>query len=145
MRVPPHMTTAPGNDDHNGNGSPNGSRRPAYDCSQCPGYCCSYEKIEVGKRDLERLARHFGIGTDAAGERFTKIIDGEPVLRHQKDDVYATVCIFFDRAERRCSVYESRPAVCREYPDGPRCGYYDFLRWERRHQDDVDFVPLRKG
>jgi hypothetical protein len=31
--------------------------------------------------------------------------------------------------------------VCRDYPNGSRCGYYDFLKFERKHQDDPDFVP----
>jgi uncharacterized protein len=38
-------------------------------------------------------------------------------------------------------VYEARPTVCREYPNGKRCGYYDFLKFERKHQDDPDFIP----
>jgi len=37
-------------------------------------------------------------------------------------------------------VYEARPAVCREYPDGIRCGYFEFLMFEREHQDDPDLV-----
>ncbi|HSP33789.1 MAG TPA: YkgJ family cysteine cluster protein [Thermoanaerobaculia bacterium] len=116
-----------------------------YDCSKCPAYCCSYEKISIGKRDLGRLAKHFGIDIEAAQQRFTKVVDGEQVLRHQKDEVYGSVCMFLDKEERRCTVYNARPGVCHEYPDRPRCGYYEFLRWERRHQDDREFVPLKKG
>ena len=53
--------------------------------------------------------------------------------------------MFLDLKTRRCTVYEARPAVCRDYPDRPRCGYYDFLKWEREFQDDPDFVPLKRG
>ena len=35
--------------------------KPRYDCSQCPGYCCSYPRIAVSDFDIERLARHFGL------------------------------------------------------------------------------------
>ncbi len=164
MAVPINMTIGPQQShDENGNGNGNGNGRaklrvdenglhltrevaprPLYDCSKCPGYCCSYAKIVVDRRDIDRLAKRFELTRDAAELRFTKIVDGEIVLRHQKDDVYGSVCTFFDKDERRCTVYEARPAVCREYPERRRCGYYDFLLWERRHQGDGEFVPLRK-
>ena len=30
-----------------------------YDCSKCPGYCCSYDRIEVkgGKREVSEIIR----------------------------------------------------------------------------------------
>ncbi|MGE0314899.1 MAG: YkgJ family cysteine cluster protein [Lautropia sp.] len=116
-----------------------------YDCSQCPGYCCSYPRIEVKDKDLKRLARHFGIDIEAAERKFTRRyrdddVD-ERILRHQKDDVYETICRFFDTDARRCTIYEARPDVCREYPDGKTCGYYTFLKFERKHQDDDTFIP----
>ena len=117
----------------------------AYDCSKCPAYCCSYERIIVGKRDLNRLAKHFGIDVETARRRFTKITADEQVLRHQKDKIYGSVCMFLDAKTRRCTIYEARPGVCHEYPDRPRCGYYDFLKWERSHQEDEDFIPLPRG
>lgn len=116
-----------------------------YDCSQCPGYCCSYDKINVTKRDINRLARRFGMTPEEATEHFTKLREGERVLRHQKDAIYGSICMNLDLKTRRCTVYEARPAVCREYPEKVRCGYYEFLSWERRHQDNPKFVPLRKG
>jgi len=118
--------------------------RPLYECSKCPAYCCSYDRIVVEKRDLVRLAKHFGIDVEVARERFTKVREGEPVLRHQKDAYYGTVCMFLDPKLRRCTIYEARPGVCHEYPDRPRCGYYDFLKWERRHQENEDFVPMKR-
>jgi len=116
-----------------------------YDCAKCPAYCCSYERIVVTKRDVNRLARHFDIDADTALRRFTKIVEGEQVLRHQKDKIYGSVCMFLDVKTRRCTIYEARPAVCHEYPDRPHCGYYDFLRWERQQQGDDDFIPLKRG
>jgi len=121
------------------------AKKIQYDCSKCPGYCCSYPRIEVKKRDLERLARHFGVTTEVAARRYTRIYDddGKPerILRHQKDTVYGSICRFFDTTERRCTIYEARPGVCREYPNGSRCGYYTFIQFERKHQDDPDFIP----
>lgn len=113
-----------------------------YDCDNCPSYCCSYPRIEVKPRDLERLARHFGIGVDTARKRFTKngTDTGEVVLRHQKDRVYGTVCRFLDLDTRRCTVHPARPRVCRDHPGNPTCHYYTFLMAERRYQDDPEFV-----
>jgi Fe-S-cluster containining protein len=113
-----------------------------YDCSKCPGYCCSYPRIEVKDRDIKRLARHFDLGFAEAEKRFTRLYEpGERVLKHRKDEIYGSICRFFDTEVRRCTVYEARPQVCREYPNGTRCGYYDFLKFERKHQDDPDFIP----
>ena len=119
--------------------------RITYDCSKCPGYCCSYPRIEVKRADLARLARHFGVSVAEAEKRFTRRYrdedSDERILRHRKDEVYGSICRFFDTDARRCTVYAARPAVCRQYPNGSKCGYYDFLRFERKHQDDPDFVP----
>jgi Fe-S-cluster containining protein len=117
---------------------------PSYDCLSCPAYCCSYDRVSVTKRDVNRLARHFEMSPELAEERFTKVVEGERVLRHQKDRIFGSVCIFLDTKTRRCTVYEVRPGVCHEYPETPRCGYYDFLRWERKFQDDKDFIPMQR-
>ena len=95
-------------------------------------------------RDIERLAKHFDLPYRVAEERFTKADPKEKVrlLRHREDKVFDTVCGFLDQKTRRCTVYHARPGVCREYPDSPRCGYYEFLKFERAHQDDPKFIAL---
>lgn len=118
--------------------------RPLYDCAKCPAYCCSYERISVSKRDINRLANHFQIDPETASRRFTKTVEGERVLRHQKDKFFGSICMFLDTKTRRCTIYDARPGVCHEYPDKARCGYYDFLQWERKHQEDEEFVPMQR-
>lgn len=118
--------------------------KPLYDCMKCPAYCCSYESITVGKRDLNRLAKHFGIDVETAEHRFTKVVEGDRVLRHQQDSQFRTVCMFLDTKTRRCTIYDARPGVCHDYPAAPRCGYYEFLTWERTHQEDSDFIPMQR-
>ena len=117
--------------------------RAKYSCLKCPGYCCSYPEIEVTPRDIERLAKHFGLDYAQAEERFTKYDADERAraLRHKKDTVFKTVCMFLDANSRSCSIYDARPGVCRDYPlDTPRCGYYEFLKFEREQQDDPEFI-----
>ena len=112
-----------------------------FNCSKCPAYCCSYEKIEVSKRDVLRIARHFGVPYKQAEKRYTKNSSVGRVLRHKEDHIFKEVCQFLDTETRRCGIYEARPTVCREYPDSLRCGYYDFLASERRRQCDDEFIP----
>lgn len=112
-----------------------------YNCLKCPGYCCSYPVIAVTRRDVERLARHFAISPAAAEKRFTKSSgDYKRVLRRKEDEHYGYICRFFDTDKRRCTVYEARPQICREFPGEERCGYWDFLRFEREHQRDETHV-----
>jgi len=117
-----------------------------YDCSKCPGYCCSYPLIEVSKSDIARLAKHFGLAYAVAEERFTLYDKEEKVrgLRKHKDEIYGTVCRFFDTKARRCTVYTARPTTCRDYPYAKTCGYWEFLKFERDLQDDKDFVAMTR-
>ncbi len=120
----------------------------SYNCMRCPGYCCSYPNIDVKPRDLRRLAEHLGIDVETARETLTKKGDkefegdlkGGRVMRHQKDEPFGTVCRFLDTETRGCTVYEARPAICRNFPGTTRCGYYEFLKSERKALDDPDYV-----
>jgi uncharacterized protein len=117
--------------------------RAAYSCLKCPAYCCTYAEIEVSRRDIARLAKHFQVDYQQAEARYTKLkpgADGTRLLRHRKDDLYDSTCMLLDQEKRRCTVYEARPSVCRAYPEAARCGYYDFLEFEREQQGDPAFV-----
>jgi len=119
--------------------------KPRYSCLTCPGYCCSYDRIAISDNDIARLGRHFELPVDEAREKFTyryKTSDvDEQILRHKKDTIFKSVCRFFDTDARRCTVYEARPNVCRRYPYGNKCGYFDFLKFEREQQGDEEFIP----
>jgi Fe-S-cluster containining protein len=112
-----------------------------YDCAKCPAYCCSYDHVEINKRDAKRLAKHLKLDVETFLDRHTRVDGGEIVLKHQPDAVYGSICGFLDLGTRRCSVYEARPGTCHNYPERPTCGYYSFLVWERQHQGDPTFVP----
>jgi Fe-S-cluster containining protein len=114
-----------------------------YNCLKCPGFCCSYPVIAINKRDVERLARFHGVDFDTAAKRYTKSAHGHKyLLRRKADPHFGKICRFFDTEERRCTIYKGRPSVCRSYPGPGRCGYYDFLSFERRAQDDPDRVAI---
>lgn len=113
-----------------------------FNCSRCPAYCCSYPVIELGKRDLRRLAKHFALSLEAATKKFTKRDPNgkKRIMRHRDDEHFGSVCRFLDRETRRCTVYEARPQICRDFPGTRRCGYYDFLTFERRLLRDPEHV-----
>ena len=103
----------------------------SYNCTKCPGYCCSYPLIPLKKRDVQRLADHFGLSFEAARKKFTKVDGEEPyAMRRKADPHFGKTCRFFDTAKRQCTIYTARPAICRDYPGGG-CGYYTFLVAER--------------
>jgi uncharacterized protein len=111
-----------------------------YNCQKCPGYCCSYPLIALTKRDVERLAKHFELSFKVAKTKFTVERYGHKYsMRRKKDEHFGGICRFFDTEKRRCTIYEARPATCRSYP-GNRCGYYDFLSFERAAQEDKEFI-----
>lgn len=119
--------------------------RVYFDCNKCPAFCCSiYERVAVTKRDINRLAKHFGVSFEQARQRYTTEYDGERVLKRVKDTVFEKTCTFLDQKTRRCTIYHARPGVCRSYPGRSRCAYYDLLRFERIQQGDENVVPQIK-
>ncbi len=114
-----------------------------FDCSKCHAYCCSiYERVAVTKRDLNRLAKYFGVDVETVIKRYTKLYGKERVLRQTKDVIFKKSCQFLDPVSRGCTIYEGRPNTCREYPAQSRCSYFDMLQFEREQQDDPNVVPL---
>jgi Fe-S-cluster containining protein len=118
-------------------------KRLKYDCLKCPAYCCSvYERVQVTPRDINRLARHFGVTPEVATQRFTKVYGNERVLRRKADALLGETCSFLNPETRGCTIYDSRPLVCREFPTTTRCAYYDLIKFERTQQDDPNVLPL---
>ncbi|MGH9967785.1 MAG: YkgJ family cysteine cluster protein [Pyrinomonadaceae bacterium] len=121
----------------------NGSPPSTYDCTKCPAYCCSvYQRVKVTKRDINRLARHFGVSYEIAQERYTRRFNDELVLRRKADPLLGKACTFLNLVTRQCKIYNARPHTCRQFPQAKRCAYYDLLEFEREQQEDPDVLPL---
>jgi Fe-S-cluster containining protein len=121
-------------------GDSGGNNVASYNCAKCPGYCCSYPLIPLNKRDVQRLADHFGLSFEVARKKFTKV-DGKEqyAMRRKADTHFGKICRFFDTEKRCCTIYKARPAICRDYPGGS-CGYYSFLMAERNSQEDPNHI-----
>ena len=119
-----------------------GTSKPRYNCAKCPAYCCTYPRTAVTDNDIKRLAKGLGKSVAYVREKYTKVVQGERVLRHKHDEIFDTCCKFLDVETRKCTIYEHRPRVCRSFPGQVRCGYYDFLTFERAAQDDPEYIAL---
>ena len=116
-----------------------------YDCDKCVAYCCSiYDRVQVTRRDIRRLATYFRLAPEIATQRFTKVFNKERILRRKADRLFGQACMFLNQDTRKCTIYDARPLVCREFPTTSRCAYYDLIEFEREQQDDPDVIPLVK-
>ncbi|MBS1910366.1 MAG: YkgJ family cysteine cluster protein [Bacteroidetes bacterium] len=120
--------------------------KPKYDCLKCVGYCCAiYGRVSVRDTDVRRLAKHFKVTPEVAERRYTKMYGDERVLRRSADPIFGESCMFQDPERRICTIYDARPKTCRDWPthgQAGHCVYYDILEFERRQQEDPDYVPL---
>lgn len=77
---------------------------PAH-CSRCDALCC---RLKVTVFPEDKVAPHL------------TMLDDSQVLMMARDE--EGWCVALDGASMRCSIYESRPAVCRKFAmDGPYC------------------------
>ena len=77
------------------------------DCTSC-AKCCRALTIAPDYRDLSNLAAHVGTTTAEFKKKYTRVdSEGDSVMRQRP-------CPFLK--SNRCSVYESRPKLCRKYP-----------------------------
>jgi hypothetical protein len=83
------------------------------DCLTCAN-CCRTTSPIFRDRDVERAARRLRMGAAAFEAAYLRRDeDGDLVLQ-------SAPCPFLDLSDHRCSIYEDRPAACREYPHTDR-------------------------
>lgn len=82
------------------------------DCLECANCCKTISPI-VTDRDIDRMAKALRI-------RPSELIDRHLHLDSDGDYVYNSQPCPFLMADNYCSIYESRPKACREYPHTDR-------------------------
>lgn len=81
-------------------------------CLECAN-CCKTTSPIFYQTDIERAARFLKLKPGAFVEQYLRVDDdGDHVLK-------SSPCPFLD-ADNYCSIYESRPKACREYPHTDR-------------------------
>lgn len=86
------------------------NREPATSDCRC-GQCCRRLIIEVSMEDAKREPRIKALGSPIKG--FTEKVEG--YLLNSRDDM---ACVFLDRATNLCTVYPTRPLICRLFDCG---------------------------
>lgn len=86
------------------------------DCLSC-GNCCRTLGPRITDKDVERMAKALRLKAAEVNERYLKVDeDGDLVFRSMP-------CPFLGD-DNYCSIYESRPKACREYPHTDRKKFY---------------------
>jgi len=100
-------------------------------CESCWAGCCTMP-LEVSAADLMRLGL---VTEDEASESLKKVakrLEREGVIQSYRAATQLFIitqkpnndCLFLDSKTRLCTVYEKRPAVCRQFPNiGARPGH----------------------
>ncbi len=100
-------------------------------CGSCQATCCSLP-VEVRLDDLIRLGLADEFERGEPLKAIARRLERSGVIDHfhQRSGVFTLArrsnddCLYLDAQTRRCSVYERRPATCRNHPQvGPRPGY----------------------
>lgn len=101
----------------------------AHYCDTCIATCCMMP-VEVKMEDLVRLG--LASPDEESPKKVGRRLQAEGIVRSYRaatglfllEQKNGRDCVFLG-ADRRCSVYEKRPGVCREFPltMGPRPGY----------------------
>ena len=86
-----------------------------FACQPDCGRCCDEPGgiVYLRPEDAQNLANHHGMSVEDWFERDCRqTLDGRYILN---SDQYTDVCIYLDE-NKKCTVYQSRPAQCKSYP-----------------------------
>jgi uncharacterized protein len=79
----------------------NDAPAPEVSCDSCKACCCRLEVLLMGDDDVPQA---LSVEDEWGGWVMRRLADGW--------------CAAVDRATMRCTIYERRPGVCRDYPVG---------------------------
>ena len=89
------------------------------DCLLCANCCISISPALYDK-DIDRMAK-------ALRMKPSKVVEAYLLVDEEKDWVFSqTPCPFLGN-ENLCSIYDSRPLACKEYPHTNRSRFYQLL------------------
>lgn len=100
------------------------------DCLEC-GRCCKHLGPRVKDRDLKALAKQERLKPASFAEKYLRIDeDGDMVFKTMP-------CPFF-ASDGYCTVYESRPGACRDYPHLDNGRQWNQIRL---HVENLEYCP----
>ncbi len=86
-------------------------------CENCEGNCCIGESgyIWVTPVEIKNIAHFLGMGEVAFREKHLRKIRYRYSLK-ERQIAESYECEFFDKQQRKCTIYEVRPSQCRTFP-----------------------------
>jgi uncharacterized protein len=90
-----------------------------FNCLDCAN-CCKTIGPRLTVKDIEQLARHLKMKVSEFHTQFVEVDEDNDFIFH------AHPCPFL-LPDNYCSVYETRPRSCREYPHTDRKRFYQIL------------------
>ncbi|NNE27625.1 MAG: YkgJ family cysteine cluster protein [Saprospiraceae bacterium] len=101
-----------------------------FDCLTCAN-CCKSLPALMSNRDVKRIANHLSLSPQVFKEKFIRVDeDGDNVID-------GAPCPFL-LDDNRCSIYEVRPAACRQYP---HTGGKQFFEHLNLHRKNINHCP----
>ncbi len=86
------------------------------DCTRCAN-CCKTMAIKFSHTDVQRIAGHLDMAVDPFVEKYLEPDDEDEPYR-----AGSRPCPFLGEDDR-CSIYDVRPTVCRQYPHTDKEGF----------------------
>ena len=86
-------------------------------CNECQGKCCTGESgyIYVNKSEALSISEYLGIDIkQLVSEYLFKKGYKYSIKENKIDDSYE--CIFYDRKNNGCTIYDARPTQCKTFP-----------------------------
>jgi Fe-S-cluster containining protein len=88
-----------------------------FECARCGQCCLGGAYTTVDDRDINRIAAGMGLEPEDIREAFTTSDpENRPGKRMIKNVGPKNSCTFYDAENKGCTIYESRPAICRTHP-----------------------------
>lgn len=104
----------------------------AIDCLQC-ARCCRELGPRIEEKDVERIAKTLRMkSTDVITQYFQIDEDGDRVFKSMP-------CPFL-ADDNFCTIYESRPKACREYPHTDRKRFYQIYNLSVKNAETCPIV-----
>jgi Fe-S-cluster containining protein len=86
-------------------------------CEICPGHCCCGESgnVWVNQQEINRICGFLQMHCVDFMEKYLRRVENRFSCKEHVTD-QGLECVFFQGAEKKCSIYAVRPSGCRSYP-----------------------------
>lgn len=86
----------------------------------CSGRCCEYFQFGLSPEQIKQRAE---IAAGGDYEKVASMVIPLFAVHSSGDTTWFYTCKHFDKQTRKCMDYDNRPKMCRNYPEGVKCGH----------------------